>query len=298
MSIRCSGLASRSFIIGSRLWPPAMIRASGPSRSSAAIAPSTLVARSYSNGAGVCNRAPLAIRTAWPASACAARRCPRAARTGRARRCRSPASAAASPAPGARTFGYSSARREAAALDVAQHRARPGWRAAIGASRPSRASVSVPLRVDLADPRRRRRPRSRGSRAGPRRRRPGRGPRRGPIASFMPAFLTSRPSSRSTPASRCRVDRVHDAVDRRALLDDLADAARSPRRGPAVILRSCEDRRDEEVDEREHDQQRPRRAKTAADGAHRRLRVVEDHVERAAVVGDARRPSARPAPAS
>ena len=54
MSIRCSGLASRSFIIGSRLWPPAMMRASGPWRSSAAIAPSTLVARSYSNGAGVC----------------------------------------------------------------------------------------------------------------------------------------------------------------------------------------------------------------------------------------------------
>ena len=42
MSIRCSGLASRSFIIGSRLWPPAMIRASGPSRCSDAIAPSTL----------------------------------------------------------------------------------------------------------------------------------------------------------------------------------------------------------------------------------------------------------------
>ena len=33
MSIRCSGLASRSFIIGSRLWPPAITRASGPSRS-------------------------------------------------------------------------------------------------------------------------------------------------------------------------------------------------------------------------------------------------------------------------
>ena len=31
MSIRCSGLASRSFIIGSRLWPPAMIRAPEPS---------------------------------------------------------------------------------------------------------------------------------------------------------------------------------------------------------------------------------------------------------------------------
>src|SRR5215213_11451947 len=52
MSIRCCGLARRSFIIGSRLWPPAMIRASGPSRSSEAMAPSTLVARSYSNGAG------------------------------------------------------------------------------------------------------------------------------------------------------------------------------------------------------------------------------------------------------
>src|SRR3954471_10356985 len=58
MSIRCSGVASRSFIIGSRLWPPAMIRASGPRRSSAAIAPSTLVARSYSKGAGVCMSAP------------------------------------------------------------------------------------------------------------------------------------------------------------------------------------------------------------------------------------------------
>src|SRR4029079_6085190 len=61
MSIRCSGFARRSFSIGSRWWPPAMIRASGPSRSSAAIAPSTLVARSYSNGAGVCNRAPLVL---------------------------------------------------------------------------------------------------------------------------------------------------------------------------------------------------------------------------------------------
>ncbi len=54
MSIRCSGLASRSFIIGSRLCPPAMIRASGPSRLRAAMTPSTLVARSYSNAAGVC----------------------------------------------------------------------------------------------------------------------------------------------------------------------------------------------------------------------------------------------------
>ena len=55
MSMRRSGLASRSFIIGSRLCPPAMMRVSGPPRFSAAMAPSTLVARSYSNGAGVCN---------------------------------------------------------------------------------------------------------------------------------------------------------------------------------------------------------------------------------------------------
>src|SRR3954452_17814013 len=54
MSTRCSGAASRSFIIGSRLWPPAITRASGPSRSSSARASSTLVARSYSNGAGTC----------------------------------------------------------------------------------------------------------------------------------------------------------------------------------------------------------------------------------------------------
>src|SRR5215207_3941347 len=55
MSTRCSGAARRSFIIGSRLWPPAMTRPSGPSRWSVSIAPSTVVARSYSNGAGVCN---------------------------------------------------------------------------------------------------------------------------------------------------------------------------------------------------------------------------------------------------
>src|SRR3954464_11501779 len=63
MSTRCDGVARRSFIIGSRLWPPAMTRASGPRRSRAAIAPSTLVARSYSNGAGVCTGAsPLSSR--------------------------------------------------------------------------------------------------------------------------------------------------------------------------------------------------------------------------------------------
>ena len=54
MSMTYSRLASRSFIIGSRLWPPAISRASGPRRSSSPMACSTLVARSYSKGAGTC----------------------------------------------------------------------------------------------------------------------------------------------------------------------------------------------------------------------------------------------------
>ena len=48
------GVASRSFIIGRRLWPPAMNRASSPRRARSSIACSTLVARSYSNGDGIC----------------------------------------------------------------------------------------------------------------------------------------------------------------------------------------------------------------------------------------------------
>src|SRR4051794_431398 len=66
MSIRTSGLARRSFIIGSRLWPPAITRASGPWRCSAAIAPSTLVARSYSNGPGVCTSGSLLALAGGP----------------------------------------------------------------------------------------------------------------------------------------------------------------------------------------------------------------------------------------
>ena len=54
MSIRRSGLARRSFIIGSRLCPPARMRVSGPYFSSSSIAFWTLVARSYSIGPGVC----------------------------------------------------------------------------------------------------------------------------------------------------------------------------------------------------------------------------------------------------
>ena len=145
MSIRCSGLASRSFIIGSRLCPPAMIRASGPSRSSDAIAPSTLVARSYSNGAGVCN-AVLLSRSGGLGRQALARRSDVLALLvllGRAgadhRRDR-----AASPGSAWRTLGYSS---RAARLPPSTLRSTApfGLSAAIGASRPRRASVSVPF---------------------------------------------------------------------------------------------------------------------------------------------------------
>src|SRR4051794_21661557 len=54
MSIRYSTSTSRSFIIGSRLCPPATSRAELPRRLSNEIAWSMLVARSYSKGAGTC----------------------------------------------------------------------------------------------------------------------------------------------------------------------------------------------------------------------------------------------------
>src|SRR5262245_6726673 len=54
MSMRYSKFASRSFIIGSKLCPPATSRAVLPSRLSSPMACSTLAARSYSNGAGTC----------------------------------------------------------------------------------------------------------------------------------------------------------------------------------------------------------------------------------------------------
>src|SRR5580693_9788349 len=58
MSISVSGCASRSFIIGIRLCPPARIRASGPNLASRAIASSMLVAFSYSTYAGTCMHPP------------------------------------------------------------------------------------------------------------------------------------------------------------------------------------------------------------------------------------------------
>src|SRR5437868_9398242 len=131
MSIRCSGLASRSFLIGSRLWPPAMIRASDPSRCSAAIAPSTLVARSYSNGAGVCTIAPFGILH-WRAGAD-----DRRSRQGLRRR--------------RATAWIQRSRRAAAIGRVAQSRAQ---RALDGDRRlaPEPGECQRPLRVDLADP--------------------------------------------------------------------------------------------------------------------------------------------------
>src|SRR6187397_3032010 len=125
MSTRYSGLARRSFIIGSRLWPPAMMRASEPCSCSACSTPSTLVARSYPNGAGVCTRAPFAS-------------------AGRQALTRLPDVLAllvlgGSVGPDDRrsgqvlrallaALGIQPPCREAAALDVAQHRARRGGR--------------------------------------------------------------------------------------------------------------------------------------------------------------------------
>src|SRR6188508_662593 len=66
MSTSNSGEARRSFIIGSKEWPPAITRAPAPTRPSVAIAPSRLVARSYSNGPGVCTRGPFVRRQVSP----------------------------------------------------------------------------------------------------------------------------------------------------------------------------------------------------------------------------------------
>ena len=61
MSIRVSGWARRSFIIGIRLCPPASTRASGPYLASRASACSTLAAFSYSTCAGTCIRPSLTV---------------------------------------------------------------------------------------------------------------------------------------------------------------------------------------------------------------------------------------------
>ena len=65
MSTSISGWASRSFIIGIRLCPPATSRVSGPCRASSAMACSTLVARWYSNWAGTCMTLPRLGGPSW-----------------------------------------------------------------------------------------------------------------------------------------------------------------------------------------------------------------------------------------
>src|SRR3954466_3205372 len=147
MSTSCSGDASRSFIIGSRLWPPAMMRALPPARASAAIAPSTLVARSYSNGPGVCTEGPflgrqVAAHTRLLAGLVLHRRV--GADDRRARH---------SLRPRLADLGVEQPRRQAAARDVAKRRSvRAGRRDRGLAAKPRERQRS--LRVDLRDPRR------------------------------------------------------------------------------------------------------------------------------------------------
>src|SRR5215210_4776301 len=215
MSTRCSGLASRSFIIGSRLWPPAMTRASGPSRCSAAMASSTLSARSYSNGAGVCTGRPFVTVARGLAAADAGL----LAGLVLLRRVGADDGRALEPL-GARLagLGVQGARREAAAGDVAQDRAAGGAgggdrRLAAEAGERQRA-----LRVHLADPRRLRR-RALGERA-----EAGRGGARVQAVDeadgvLHPGLLDEQPLEQVHARVEVLVDRVDDLLDGRALLD-------------------------------------------------------------------------------
>src|SRR5918994_3070424 len=152
MSTRCSGLASRSFIIGSREWPPAMTLAPAPSRASDAITPSTLVARSYSNGAGVCT---LVLSSSGGLGGHALARCPDVLAPFVLLRC-----AGADHRGDRELLGclvaharVQQARGEAAAGHVAQD----GAARAQGRDRrlaPEPRQRQRALRVDLADPRR------------------------------------------------------------------------------------------------------------------------------------------------
>src|SRR5829696_2982729 len=216
MSIRRSGLASRSFIIGRRLWPPAMTRASGPCRWSAAIAPSMLLARSYSNGPGVCNgvvsdsgtagRKPLAGRADVLA--------PLVALGGAGADHRRARELLRARVPDVRV---ERSRREAPALDVAEHgfsRARHGD----GRLAPEPRERERALGVDLTDARRvDRRAVGEVAQAG------GGGPR---------VEALDEP----------------DGVGQAGLLDE------QPLEQVDARVQLLVDRRDEEVDEREHDQ--------------------------------------------
>src|SRR5690606_34609537 len=58
MSTRCAGVASRIFIIGRRLCPPARTLPSSPSSARSAVASSSVVGAEYSNGAGYTSHLP------------------------------------------------------------------------------------------------------------------------------------------------------------------------------------------------------------------------------------------------
>src|SRR3954447_3184061 len=277
MSIRTSGLARRSFIIGSRLWPPAMTRASGPWRWSAAMAPSTLVARSYSNGPGVCTSGPLLGRAGGAGLGAAVAVAVRRRRRGGGGRRLGHHPAAGHPAAdtgllarlvalrrvGAddrralealrarlARLGVQKPRRQAAALDVAQHpaaRARGGdRRLAAEAGERQRA-----LRVDLADPRRVDLPALREvaeARGG--------GARiqavDQPDGVLQPGLLDEQALEQVDARVEVAVDVADDLGDRGALLDDLPD------RGDRLVepggdLAQRGDRREQVHDEHDDD---------------------------------------------
>ena len=213
MSIRCSGVASRSFIIGIRLCPPAMIRAPGADalqRRDRALDAGRALVRQRCGGLhqlsfpGLQGRFRQALACARRASRsgsyCTGESVPITGERGRrAGRTAGPRDRAAAP-PGCRR----STLRSAGPFGLA---------AAIGASRPSRASVSVPLctprrsaaRLIFVLSGKLRRPAAAA---------PGYSPSIRPTASASPAFLTSSPSSRSTPASRLVLIVVHDLARR------------------------------------------------------------------------------------
>ena len=231
MSIRCSGLARRSFIIGSRLWPPAMIagvaavlaerrdraldagralivewrwglhqrvapfgsdRVRRPRRHPRMRGPPTSASGSYWTGESV----PMTGERG------SSRRRAARGRPGTARsvatRCRTTGCAAPGPSGGGGDRRLASEPRER--------------------QRAARVDLADPRRLDLLGLREVAQPAGGGARVEPVDQPDG-------VASG-PAFLTSRPSSASTAASRLRVDVAHDRLDRRGLLDQL----RRPRR--------------------------------------------------------------------
>ena len=161
-------------------------------------------------------------------------------------------------------LGIEQARRQAAALDVAEHGAgRVRLRDRRLAAEPRERQRA--LRVDLADARARRSWSLSGKL-----RKPGGGRARveavdRPTASTRPAFFTSRPSSRSTPASSCWLMSVTIVRRPASIFSRISTTLPIAPSSPFVILRSCEDGRDEVVDERPARSARPRRSRRCRD---------------------------------